>query len=515
MQPLLAQGSFFSQEGLQKLADSMTELVGGYIPNAVAAVVILIVGWVFALLAAAITRGALRRTGLGSLLGRWFVTESGKEVPKVERPIAKGVFWLIMLFVLVAFFQTLGLTLVTEPLNNFLNQLFVYAPRLLAAGVLLVVAWVVGTVARFLINKGLTATKLDRRLSRQAGVEDEDAMPMTKAISDAAYWLILLLFLPAVLDALAVPGLLAPVQEMIGKILGFLPNMFAAGVLLAVGWFVARIVQRIVSNLLAAVGTDQLSERVGLASVLGRSRLSDVVALVVYVLILIPVLIAALNALAIEAVTQPASQMLNTILGALPGIFAAVLVVSIAYIVGRVVAGLATKVLAAVGFNKLPAVLGLGREPAAGQRTPADLAGTLLLIAIVLVAVMQALPMLGFDLAAELTAQFVVFAGHVLLGLVIIALGLYFGKLAAETIQSTGMAQGGLLALIARISIFVLAGAMGLRQMGLANEIVNLAFGIILGAIAIAAAISFGIGGRDAAKSAIEEFVQHRKSNKE
>lgn len=515
MQPLLAQGNLFSQEGWQKLGDSMTELVGGYIPNAVGAVLILIAGWVVALVAAAITRGALRRTGLASRLGRWFVTEPGQEVPRVERPIAKGVFWLIMLFVLVAFFQTLGLTLVTEPLNNFLNQLFVYAPRLLGAGVLLLVAWVVATVARFLINKGLTATKLDRRLSRQAGVEDEDAVPMTKTISDAAYWLVLLLFLPAVLDALAVPGLLAPVQEMIGEILGFLPNLFAAGVLFAVGWFVARIVQRIVSNLLAAVGTDRLSERVGLAPVLGRSRLSDVVALVVYVLILIPVLIAALNALAIEAVTQPASQMLNTILGALPGIFAAVLVVSIAYIVGRVVAGLTTKVLAAVGFNKLPAMLGLGGEPAAGQRTPADVAGTLLLIAIVLVAVMQALPMLGFDLAAELTAQFVVFAGHVLLGLVIFALGLYLGKLAAETIQATGMAQAGLLALIARISILVLAGAMGLRQMGLANEIVNLAFGIILGAIAVAAAIAFGIGGRDAAKSAIDEFVQSRRSSEQ
>ena len=138
-----------------------------------------------------------------------------------------------------------------------------------------------------------------------------------------------------------------------------------------------------------------------------------------------------------------------------------------------------------------------------------------MLIAIVLGAVMQALPMLGFDLAAELTAQFVVFAGHLLLGLVIFALGLYLGKLAAEAIQATGMAQAGLLALIARISILILAGAMGLRQMGLANEIINLAFGIILGAIAVAASIAFGIGGRDAAKSAIEQFVQSKRSGEQ
>ena len=514
MQLLIAQGDIFSQDGWQRLVDSMTELVGGYIPSAVAAVLILIVGWLIALVAAAITRGALNKTGLSVRLGRWFVSEPGQEAPHVERPIAKVVFWVVMLFVLVAFFETLKLTLVTEPLKNFLNEVFVYAPRILAAGILLGVAWIVATVVRFLISKGFTATKLDRRLSRHAGVEDEENVPMTKTVSDAAYWLVFLLFLPAVLDALAVPGLLAPVQEMLAKILGFLPNLFAAGIILAVGWFAAKIVQRIVANLLSAVGVDRLGERVGLTTVMEKSRLSDVVALVIYILVLIPVLIAALNALAIEAVTRPASEMLTTILGVLPGVFAAVLVVGIAYVVGRVISGLTTRVLAAVGFNKLPAALGLGDEPTQGQRTPAELAGTLLLIAIVLVAVMQALPMLGFDLAAELTAQFIVFAGHVFLGLVIIALGLYLGKLAAEAIRATGMVQAHLFAPAARLAILVLACAMGLRQMGLANEIVNLTFGLILGSIAVAAAIAFGIGGRTAAKDAIEGFVQSKKIKK-
>ena len=109
--------------------------------------------------------------------------------------------------------------------------------------------------------------------------------------------------------------------------------------------------QRIVTNLLAAVGADQLSERVGLAPVLGEQRLSGLLGLVVYVLILIPVLIAALNALALEAITRPASNMLNVILEAIPAIFAAILVVVVAYMVGRVVAGLITDLLTGVGFN--------------------------------------------------------------------------------------------------------------------------------------------------------------------
>ena len=336
-------------------------------------------------------------------------------------------------------------------------------------------------------------------------------MPLTKTASEAVYWLTFLLFLPAILDALAVPGLLAPVQDMLTAILGFLPNLFAAAIIFAVGWFVARIVQRIVSNLLAAVGTDRLSEKVGMASVLGQTGLSGLIGLVVYILILIPVLVAALNALQIEAVTQPASQMLNTILGALPGIFAAVLVIGIAYVVARIVAGLVTNLLRGVGFDKLPSLLGLGTEPAKGQRTLSDFAGTVTLIAIVLVAIMQALPMLGFDIAAGMMSQFLIFAGHVFLGLVIFGIGLYLAKFVAEGIHASGMAQANVLAPIARIAILVLAGAMGLREMGLAEEIVNLAFGLALGAIAVAVAIAFGIGSRDVAKHAVENFVERRK----
>ena len=109
---------------------------------------------------------------------------------------------------------------------------------------------------------------------------------------------VFLLFLPAVLGALELQGLLEPVQGMINQILGFLPNIFAAGLILAVGWFVARIVQQIVTNLLAAIGADQLSKRVGLAPVLGKQQLSGLLGLVVYVLILIPVLIAAISRIA-------------------------------------------------------------------------------------------------------------------------------------------------------------------------------------------------------------------------
>lgn len=496
---------------MEEVLLNFVQLVLNSVPTLVAALAILIIGWLIAVVVSAVVRRAVHRTTLDDRLAGWITGEEEAEAIEVERWIARGVFWLIMIFVLVAFFQVLGLTLITDPLNQLLIQIFQYAPRLVGAGLLLVAAWVLASVLRFFVARVLKAAKLDDRLGTLAGVEEE-RVPLARTLGDAVYWLVFLLFLPAVLGALAIEGLLEPVQGMIGNILDFLPNIFAAGLIVAIGWFVARIVQRIVTNLLAAIGTDRLSEKVELDRVLGKQRLSGVLGLIVYFLVLIPVLIAALNALALEAITEPASNMLNVILTALPGIFASGLLVAIAYVVGRVVSGLITNVLTGIGFDAILARLGLGKEPAEGQRTPSEIVGYLVMVGVMLLASMEAARLLGFALLADLVADFTVFAGQVMLGLIIFGIGLYLANLAAGVVKASGAAQAGLLALATRISILVLAGAMGLAQMGLATEIINLAFGAVLGAIGVAVALAFGLGGREIAARELEEWLKSVRS---
>jgi hypothetical protein len=350
------------------------------------------------------------------------------------------------------------------------------------------------------------AAKLDERVGGQLGGKDEKAIPLTKTIGDVVYWLIFLLFLPAVLGALNLQGLLAPVQGMLDEFLGFLPNLLAAGLIGFIGWCVARIVRQIVTSLLAAAGGDRLSDRLGIAP------LSSVVGLIVYTLIIIPVLIAALNALALDAITGPASNMLTLILGAIPAIFAAAVVVIIAYMVGKIVAGLVTDLLTGVGFNAVLNWIGIAREPKEGERTPSEITGYLVLVTIMLFAVFEASSLLGFKALAEVMKELTVLGGHILLGLVIFALGLYLANLASKTIQTSGNPQAGILAGLARMAIILLSGSIAIRYMGLANEIINLAFGLILGALAVAVALAFGIGGRDIAARKLEEWVNSQKS---
>jgi hypothetical protein len=159
--------------------------------------------------------------------------------------------------------------------------------------------------------------------------------------------------------------------------------------------------------------------------------------------------------------------------------------------------------------------LGVGKEPREGQEpkwTPSNTVGTLVLVAIILAAVTAAFHLLGFAVLTDLMAGFMVFAGHIILGLAIFALGLYLANLISRAIHASGSAQAGLLAVIARVAILLLAGAISLRQMGFANEIVNLAFGLLLGAVALATAIAFGVGGREFAARRLDEWQKSIKS---
>ena len=381
----------------------------------------------------------------------------------------------------------------------------------MGAGVLLLIAWVLASIVRALILRVFKAARIDSRLAEQA--EGTKQVYLTKTIADTSYWLIFLLFLPAVLDALGLAGLLTPVQGMVNKVLNYLPNIFTAGLILAIGWFVARIVRNIVTNFLAAVGADQMGQRVGLTPVLRGQALSEVVGLVVYVLILVPVIVSALDALALEAITRPTSNMLNNILNALPEIFAAGLIILVAYIAGKLVAGLVTNLLTGIGFDAILVRLGLGRTPAPGRRTPSEVVGYLVFVAVMLVAVTEAARQLNFIVLADLITRFMIFAGEVILGLIIFAVGLYLAKLAGSVIETSGATHAGLLAVAARVAIIVLAGAMALRQMGVASDIINLAFGLLLGAIAVAVALAVGLGSRDIAAREVETLIRSIKAN--
>ena len=287
-----------------------------------------------------------------------------------------------------------------------------------------------------------------------------------------------------------------------------MPKVVAACLILLVGWFFARILQRVVTNFLTVAGLEKLGDQAGISAVLGKESLSELIGLVVYILILIPVLIAALNALALEAITGPATALLSKILGAMGNIFGALLLILVTFLVARVVGRLAASLLANMGADSFLARIGLGKQPGKGDWTLSEVVRTLIVAGLTLMACIEGARMLGFVAIADLIAQFLVFAGKVIIGLLIMLVGMYLANLAAKAIIASKAEQAGTLAMVGRFAILIFAGAMALRQVGIASDIINITFGLLLGSLAVGSALAFGLGGRELAARKLDEWAE-------
>ncbi len=474
------------------LSATLQATIGGNLPAILAALAVLALGW----FAAVALRAGSRRLLMIARVNQRLRDSTGQALD-VETPVSLGLFGVVMLVTVVAVFNILDLQTLSAPFAALLAQITHYLPHLLAGAILTVVAWLVATVLRALTAKALAATSLDERLSAEAGME-----PMSGNLANVAFWLVMLLFLPAILGAFQLDGLLGPVQGMIDRALAMVPDIFAAAMIGFVGWLVASVLRGLVGNLLAALGADRLGGCLGLDD---SVKLSRVAGTLVFILVFVPSLIAALDALRIEAVSGPAIAMLDQFFAAVPNILAAAVILAVTWFVARFAAGLIARLLANLGFDLLPSKLGLGHAFAEGAASA--LVGRLVQFFAMLFATVEAANRLDFHQVSDIVSMFIQFGGDVVLGGVILVAGFWLANVAAAAIDRASGEHSSGLARIARIAILGLVIAMGLRAMGIADDIVNLAFGLGFGAVAVAVALSFGLGGREAAGRQMEYWL--------
>lgn len=555
--------------------------LGVSVLGVIKAILIFIIGWIIASIIKGVIKKILNSTDLDNKLAAAVTGQRGADSLPIENWISNLVFWIIMLFVIIAALNALNLQAVSAPLNTLLDQIAGFIPKIIGAAFLLAIAWVVATIVKTIVTRGLGALNIEQRLGLDSS--DTGDFSLTDTLGNALYWFIFLLFLPAILNALQLNGTLEPVQGMLNEILALLPNILGAIIIAAVFWFVANIVKRIVSNLLSATGIDNIGRKFGLGRAAGSQSLSSIIGTVVFVLILIPGIISALEQLQIEAISEPATDMLNQVLDFIPKLFAAGVVLALFYAAGQFVSEFVSNILANVGFNNLFDWLGIssttrgtdfpppGAQPldqslnqpldqpldrstdfdldrnsettiigatgtdtigtgtsgigtgtsglgtdqptriqtesTGGKKTPSELVGLICFIAIMLVATLTAVDILRIPALTNVFSVILAIAGRVLIGVVVFAIGLYLANLAFKLILSSGVSQSRLLAQCARIAIVTLVGAMALNSMGIAPNIVNLAFGLILGGIAVAIALAFGLGGREVAREELKSWV--------
>ncbi|MCH7391504.1 MULTISPECIES: mechanosensitive ion channel [Acinetobacter] len=462
-----------------------------------AAVVILLVGWIVALVIAAGVKKLLQKLDTNHKLS----TATGR-TPNIENLVSKLVFWFVMILAVVGALNVLNISGVSDPFSNMVGRVLAYIPNLLAAVAVGFIGWIVARLVRAGLTNVLSRTELDEKLSGEVGVSS-----LSTNIGEIFYWLVLLLFLPIVLSILGLTGLLIPVQNMVNEAIAYLPNLFITGVIIFVGYILAKIVRGIVEGLSNSLGLQAQAEKVGLFK---NSNVSKFLGSFVFAIIIITTLIVAFEALGIQAISQPATAMLNQIMYAIPQIIAAGLILIVAYIVSRFVGRLVAELISGAGVDEIPMKLDLQRF--LGQTRVSDVIGCLIVFFTMLFAVSEAANRLGLEQVSVLIAMFIQFGASILLGAVILVIGFWLANIVANIVQRGEYNSSRWLGNLVRILIMGLVIAMGLKAMGIADSIVNLAFGLTLGSVAVAFALAFGLGGRQPAERLLTDLLDKAKT---
>jgi hypothetical protein len=394
-------------------------------------------------------------------------------------------------------------------------QMMFWGPKVLIALLIIVATWIVARAVKWALQKAVDRSPALRK--HVTGTPEETVGHQLGVIAKLIIWLVGIM---AALRFLGVAQILDPINRLLIEIFGFLPRLLGAGVLFFVGLIVARIVRRLVETTLIAVNIDGLMARIGIGETAGtvptppeavppgatpgatRASLARAAGVLVFALIIIPIAIAAVQILEIEAISVPATAMLNQILIAIPNVLKASLWIGIAFIGALFFRTFIEAILPPMGFDQ--AILSTGVLPATAR--PSRIVANIAMIGIILAASIEAAKQIGGDDVAAFLKQVTITGSQVIFGSLIIVAGVFIARIISNLATSSS-GDGSYAEKLIHYGIIALFSFMGLSFMGLAPEIVTLAFGLILGAVAVASALAFGLGGRDAAARIVERWA--------
>ncbi len=382
------------------------------------------------------------------------------------------------------YFSTLGDTL-SRTLGGIL-------PGILGALVVLIIGLILASLVARLVRIGFKKTTIDERLAAKMDLN----FNLGNFIAKLVHYLLILMVLLLVLEMMGLTSVLNPLRDMLGKFFEAIPNIIYAGIIGFIGYIIAKIAAEAVG--LISLPVNNFAAKVGFNN---SESLMKILKQLVFIFVFIPMLIVALDALNMDAISRPATDMLNQLFGAIPNIIAAAVILAVFYFIGRYVVTVLTSLLRNLGTDEMAVRLGLGRV--LGTTSFSAVIGYVAFFFLMFTGVIAAAEKLEMVSISLILGEIFAICGRIFFGLLILVAGSFIANLAAKALSTSEDEWLGSIVKFAVLGIFI---AFALHTMGIAQSIVNLAFGLILGAVAVAFALSFGLGGREAAGEQMKKF---------
>lgn len=417
-----------------------------------------------------------------------------------------------------------------EQLQNVFNNTVDALPDILAGILLIIVAWIVAALIRRGTRKGMEAAKLEERFQKWGIAQDEESARETiKSISQALYYLVWVLFLPGIFQRFGLTAIARPISNMISTGLEFIPNLIGATLLLIIGLIVGRFLYNLVYNFAQSLNLDRLlrnftkrgrkdkenqqaagefdeeakaAQRRSEKSAGSNDGIAKVLATIAYILVFIPILTVALEALEIETISRPIVGVLDAVLSSIPNVLLAVILLVLGVFIAKIVGDLVADLLASSGLDNLSRYL--KNTGTAMDIKLSSIVGGIVTGLIALFISVEALNVLNLDVLNAIGAAIIAYLPNIIFAIVILALGFIGGQILGNFIsQSLGSKWlGGII----QFALAILSVFMAFDQLQFASSIVNTAFMFIIGGISVAFAVAFGIGGREFASKQLDKL---------
>jgi len=386
-------------------------------------------------------------------------------------------------------------------LENIADSISDFLPDLLGALLVLLIGWLIAKGIKAVIVRLLRKTRWDEKVFGKGKIEDTNVF-----LANIVYYVIMIIVILIVLEILGVDQVLTPLENMVSEFLGFIPNLVAA---ILIG-FIGYILAKFVSNLINIGGTflDNMVDKTGFKD---TDKLINILKKVVFIVIFIPFLIQAFNALELEAISGPANDILADFTALIGEIIIAGIILAIFIWGGKYLATFLEDLFKSMGLDRAAEKIQIHNMIGANQSL-SKIVANLIYFFLVFFGIITAVDILGLTQLSETLDEILEVTGQIIFGLIILAVGNYISILIYNTMSKSR--SNNFIASVVRWASLALFLAIALRTMGIANEIVELAFGLILGAIAVAVALSYGLGGRDAAGEHFREIIQKFKDDK-
>jgi len=209
-------------------------------------------------------------------------------------------------------------------------------------------------------------------------------------------------------------------------------------------------------------------------------------------------------------VVESLQEGLSAFFAFIPQLIGAILILIVGYIVAKILQAVVTRVLGALGFDGWMERGGIKQffDRADTRQTPTSVLGKLVFWFIFIIAIVMATDALGIRQVSAVLSQLIAYIPNVIAAVLILILAALLANFVAGLVRgATGV---DILATIARVAIIVYAVFAALTQLGIAVQLTAPTFLIVLGAVALAAAIAFGFGAQGVARDIVEKAYERR-----